>query len=80
MVTCHVCGMIATSNQYKASLCPTTDTVNDTPSTVIEPFSADLLDHGIARWIPKDQGLRIVEQRSVFGRLYQVLLIEKAAA
>jgi ubiquinone/menaquinone biosynthesis C-methylase UbiE len=47
---------------------------------VIEPFSADLLDHGIARWIPKDQGLRIVEQRSVFGRLYQVLLIEKAAA
>jgi ubiquinone/menaquinone biosynthesis C-methylase UbiE len=46
---------------------------------VIEPFSADLLDHGVARWIPRDRGLCIAQSVSVFGGLYQMLVIEKPA-
>src|SRR5690606_11286992 len=40
VVTASVWGMMATSNQSAPSLLPTPETVSETPSTVMEPFSA----------------------------------------
>jgi ubiquinone/menaquinone biosynthesis C-methylase UbiE len=46
---------------------------------VLEPFARDLLNRGIAHWLPNDASLQTESCRDYFGGLYQKFVIRKSA-